>query len=53
MGIAPTGKDAVVSGITLSRVADGKIAEEWTNWDTLGMLQQIGAVPAPATTQMS
>ena len=53
LGIAPTGKDAVVSGLTLSRVADGKIVEEWSNWDTLGMLQQIGAVPAPATTQMS
>jgi predicted ester cyclase len=53
MGIAPTGKDAMVSGLTLSRVADGKIVEEWTNWDTLGMLQQIGGIPAPATTQMS
>jgi predicted ester cyclase len=49
MGIAPTGTDAVVSGLTLSRVADGKIVEEWTNWDTLGMLQQIGGIPAAAT----
>jgi predicted ester cyclase len=49
LGVAPTGKEAVVSGLTLSRVADGKIVEEWTNWDTLGMLQQIGAIPAAAT----
>ena len=49
LGIAPTGKDAVVTGLTLSRVADGKIVEEWTNWDTLGMLQQIGGIPAAAT----
>lgn len=51
MGIAPTGKDAVVSGLTLSRLANGKIVEERTNWDTLGMLQQIGAVPTAAATR--
>ena len=48
-GIAPTGKDITVSGITISKLQDGKIVEEWTNWDTLGMLVQIGAVPIPAT----
>jgi predicted ester cyclase len=51
MGIAPTGKEAVVSGQTLSRVTNGKIVEEWTNWDTLGMLQQIGAVPSATAAQ--
>ena len=52
MGVAPTGRDVVVSGTTVSRVENGKIVEEWSNWDTLGMLQQIGAVPAatPAET---
>jgi predicted ester cyclase len=50
MGIEPTGKEVVVSGLTLSRLEGGKIVEEWTNWDTLGMLQQIGAVPAMAPT---
>jgi predicted ester cyclase len=44
-GISPTGKDVTVSGITLSKLEGGKIVEEWTNWDTLGMLAQIGAVP--------
>ena len=34
--------------LTLLRVEDGKIAENWTLWDTLGFLQQLGAVPAPA-----
>jgi predicted ester cyclase len=48
MGIAPTGKDVVVAGQTLSRVENGSIAEEWVNWDTLGMLQQIGAIPVGA-----
>ena len=48
-GIGASGKQVTVSGITISRIADGKLAEEWTNWDTLGMLQQIGAVPAMET----
>jgi predicted SnoaL-like aldol condensation-catalyzing enzyme len=52
MGIAPTGREIVVTGQTLSKLRDGKIIEEWTNWDTVGMLQQIGAIPtgAAATT---
>jgi predicted ester cyclase len=50
MGIAPTGKQVTVTGITISRVEKGKVVEEWTNWDLLGMLQQFGVVPemAPA-----
>jgi steroid delta-isomerase-like uncharacterized protein len=51
LGIAPTGKQVTVSGITLSRLKEGKVVEEWTNWDTLGMLQQLGAVPAMTATQ--
>lgn len=47
-GIAPTGKEITVSGLTYSRLEGGRIVEEWTNWDALGMLVQIGAVPAPA-----
>jgi steroid delta-isomerase-like uncharacterized protein len=49
-GIAPTGKEATVTGITIDRWAGGKIAESWTNWDTLGLLQQLGAVPAAMQT---
>jgi steroid delta-isomerase-like uncharacterized protein len=49
MGIAPTRKQVTVSGLTFSRLnKDGMVVEEWTNWDTLGMLQQLGAVPAMA-----
>jgi predicted ester cyclase len=51
MGIAPTGKQVTVSGLTLSRLSNGKVVEEWTNWDTLGMLQQLGAVPELARAQ--
>ena len=49
MGIPATGKQVTVSGITISRIDGGKIAEEWSNWDTLGMMQQLGAVPAATT----
>lgn len=48
-GMSPTGKDVTVSGLTISRLEGGKIAEEWTTWDTLGMLVQLGAVPQTAT----
>ena len=50
MGVAATGKEATVTGITIDRIVDGRIAESWTNWDTLGMLQQLGVVPVLATT---
>jgi predicted ester cyclase len=47
MGVAPTGNQVTVTGITINRVSGGKIAESWTNYDALGMMQQIGAVPEP------
>lgn len=47
-GISPTGKQATVMGITISRIADGRIVENWISWDTLGLLQQLGVVPAMA-----
>jgi ketosteroid isomerase-like protein len=48
MGLEPTGKPIEVDAISVFRIADGKIAEEWTVWDALGLMQQVGAVPAPA-----
>lgn len=45
LGISPTGKSVTVAGIMISRVAGGKIAEEWESLDELGMLKQIGALP--------
>src|SRR5690242_10469479 len=47
-GIAPTGKSVSVAAVMIFRIADGKIAETWDVWDTLGMMQQIGVVPAMA-----
>jgi steroid delta-isomerase-like uncharacterized protein len=48
LGIEPTGKESTVTGITIDRIENGKIVESWNNWDTLGMLQQLGVVPALA-----
>lgn len=47
-GIAPTGKEVTVSGLTISRLEGGMVVEEWVTWDTLGMLIQLGAIPEPA-----
>jgi len=47
MGISPTGKRAEVTGISIVRIAGGRIAEEWNAWDALGLMQQLGAVPPP------
>jgi steroid delta-isomerase-like uncharacterized protein len=47
MGIAATGNEVAITGITIHRIEEGKIVEEWENWDALGLMQQIGAVPSP------
>ena len=45
MGIAPTGKQVTFRGIQMQRISEGKIEEEWAGFNTLGALQEIGAVP--------
>ena len=45
-GIPATGRRVEVSGITISRIEGGKVVENWGNYDLLGMLQQLGVVPA-------
>jgi steroid delta-isomerase-like uncharacterized protein len=45
-GIPATGRSIRVDAISVHRMVDGKIGETWEVWDTLGMLQQIGVVPA-------
>jgi steroid delta-isomerase-like uncharacterized protein len=45
MGVPPSGNRVEVTGITISRTERGKVVEEWNNYDALGMMQQIGAVP--------
>ena len=48
-GISATGKSVIVSGTTIFRLVDGAIAEEWTSGDSLGLLRQLGMLPAGGT----
>ena len=48
MGAPPSGKDVAFTGITISRCESGRIAEEWEITDVVGLLGQIGALPATA-----
>ena len=48
LGIAPTGKEVSMRGIAIHRIANGKLAEHWGRVDNVGLLIQLGAIPAPA-----
>jgi steroid delta-isomerase-like uncharacterized protein len=43
MGIPATGNHITSSGISIDRVVDGKVVENWVQWDNLGLMQQVGA----------
>jgi len=43
-GIAPTGKRMTVSGMILNRFANDRLVESWINFDTFGMMQQLGVI---------
>jgi steroid delta-isomerase-like uncharacterized protein len=47
-GIPPTGKPVTLAGIVIDRIANGRMAETWQQADVLGMMQQLGLIPAPA-----
>jgi predicted ester cyclase len=47
MGIPPTNKKVTIWGIEIDREAGGKWVEAWGRMDTLGFMQQLGAVPTP------
>lgn len=51
MGIPATGKSAHISGQTMFRFENGKIAEEWTSGDALGLMRQLGLLPSPGAAQ--
>ena len=45
LGRPASGANLEVSGMTLNRIKDGRIVERWGNWNTIGMLQQMGVLP--------
>jgi predicted ester cyclase len=46
-GVGPTGERIMMSGISIARFEDGKMVEEWPEYDLLGVMRQIGAIPVP------
>lgn len=44
--IPPTGKTGTVRGITILQISKGKIKTEWTEYDRLGLLRQLGVIPS-------
>ena len=50
-GVGPTGNRITLTGIGIFRFSkEGKVVESWDNFDQLGMMQQLGAIPQPAST---
>jgi steroid delta-isomerase-like uncharacterized protein len=49
LGIPRTGKQIRMTGMTIWRIADGKIVEHWSEMNVLGLLQQLGVVPTPGS----
>jgi steroid delta-isomerase-like uncharacterized protein len=47
MGLPPTGKTSIVTGMVLFRLENSRIVEAYVNIDALGLLQQIGIIPMP------
>ena len=50
LGIPPAGKRLRFSGISIYRLAEGKVAEVWEQFDRLGLMQQHGVIPTPGQT---
>jgi len=47
MNVPPSNKSIVMTGVSIYRIANGKIVEHWGNMDFFGMMAQMGAIPAP------
>jgi len=47
MGIPATGKQVRVTGIDITRWSGGKSVEHWAQFDQMGLMQQLGVIPAP------
>jgi len=47
LGFPATGRNTTFEGVSIVRVADGKIVEAWNFYDFLSMYQQLGVAPPP------
>ena len=46
MGVLPTGKKIKICNNFIVKVAGGKIVEGWSTFDSMSLMQQIGAIPS-------
>jgi steroid delta-isomerase-like uncharacterized protein len=46
MGIPASGQSIRVEGMNFYRLRDGRVSDIWTQFDGVGMMQQLGAIPA-------
>jgi steroid delta-isomerase-like uncharacterized protein len=47
-GMPPTGKPIEITGMNTWRTSNGQAIEGWVNRDDMGLLQQLGVIPAPS-----
>ena len=47
MGMPATGKEYTITETHVFRIRDGQVVEHWRDGDMLGLMQQLGALPAP------
>lgn len=47
LGMAPTNKQATVSGTSIFRIDGGKIVEQWADWNLMSLMEQLGMATAP------
>ncbi|UJR84349.1 ester cyclase [Sandaracinus amylolyticus] len=46
MGIPATNKRAQVEGVSIDRIVNGKVVESYAQWDAMGLMRQLGVMPA-------
>ncbi len=51
LGVPATGKRVSFGVIDIIRIANGKLVEHWGQMDSMSMMQQLGAIPAPVEGQ--
>jgi predicted ester cyclase len=47
LGVSATGKEFRFTGLSICRLAEGKMAEQWEEWDKLDLMRQLGVMPSP------
>jgi steroid delta-isomerase-like uncharacterized protein len=45
LGVPATGRRVSFGGISIERVVDGRVVEDWSYWDVAGLMRQLGAAP--------